>query len=90
MKYSFVAPLSRHRLLVISKAFHYKKVEIIHGKGVFTKVKGSIWNIQLKMKMYVIIINRPMNGYEAYCSNSEKHEYLITNLHENVMLVFCA
>ena len=37
------------------------------------------------------IVNRLKNDYETYCSNSEKNifEYLITNLHKNVMLVFC-
>ena len=38
----------------------------------------------------VIIVNRPRNGYETNCSNSEEniYEHLITNLHEHVMLVF--
>ena len=48
--------------VLISKRILFKKVEIMHGKGKFAKIKGNICNIPLETDTVSNVFRRPINN----------------------------
>ena len=50
--------------IFISKRIILKKIAIMHGKGEFTKIKGSIFNIPTEAANICNILSRPADSNE--------------------------
>ena len=46
--------LKKLEKILISKRIIFKKIAIMHGKGEFAKIKGSICNIPLKQQIFAV------------------------------------
>ena len=55
--------LKRLEEVLISKLILFKKIAIIHGKGEFSKIKGSICNIPIEAtNIYNVLLSPPVSN----------------------------
>ena len=69
-------PLQHLRKLekvLISKRILFKKVEIIHGKGKFAKIKKNICNIPVETDTVSNVLQRPINNNGLVLVKRQRH-----------------
>ena len=63
--------LNKLEKVIISKGILLKKIAIIHGKGEFSKINGSIWNVPIKAANIWIILPRPEVSNRLWLNENE-------------------
>ena len=57
----------------MSKRILLKKIAIMHGKGEFAKIKGSICNIRVETDMVFNVLPRPINNNGLVLVKLKRH-----------------
>ena len=65
--------LRNHEKVLISKRILFKKVEIMHGKGKFAKIKGNICNIPVETDTVFNALPRPINNNGLVLVKRKRH-----------------
>ena len=65
--------LRRLEKVLISRRILFKKIAIIHGKGEFSKIKGSIYNVPIATESVCNVLPRPVNNNGLITVQLKRH-----------------
>ena len=65
--------LKRLERILVSQTILFKKVPILHGKGQFAKIKGSIFNVPIETSNIFKVLPRPTDNNGLILVKRKRH-----------------
>ena len=65
--------LKRLERILVSQIILFKKVPILHGKGHFAKIKGSIFNVPIETSNIFKVLPRPADSNGLILVKRKRH-----------------